>query len=99
MGNKIRHIALTTENPDNTDVQIPVKAFIPISFMEWSGWNKEHDEFMAISTWLYTILEPDNPPSMFYMPPIMAVTWFGFQMWLLWMTKRTRKMDAEGKVQ
>ncbi len=90
--------SLTTENPDNTDVQIPVKAFIPISFMEWSGWNKEHDEFMAISTWLYTILEPDNPPSMFYMPPIMAVTWFGFQMWLLWMTKRTRKMDAEGKV-
>ncbi|MCH6581305.1 MAG: hypothetical protein IH802_13250 [Nitrospinae bacterium] len=89
---------LMTENPDKTDVQIPIKTYIPIAFMEWSGWAKEHDEYMAISTWLYTILEPDLPKSLLYMPPIMATAWFGFQMWLVWMTKRTRKMDAEGKV-
>ncbi len=90
--------SLTTENPDRTDVQIPIKTYIPIAFMEWSGWAKEHDESMAMSTWLYTILEPDLPKSLVYMPPIMATVWFGFQMWLVWMTKRTRKMDAEGKV-
>lgn len=90
--------SLTTENPDRTDVQIPVKTYIPIAFMEWSGWAKEHDEYMAISTWLYTILEPELPKSLVYMPPIMATAWFGFQMWLVWMTKRTRKMAAEGKV-
>ena len=90
--------SLTTENPDKTDVQIPVKAFIPLSFMQWSGWDKEHDEHMAISTWCYTILEPDNPASMVYMPPILGVAFFGFQMWLVWMTKRTRKMASEGKV-
>ena len=53
---------------------------------------------MAMSTWLYTILEPDLPKSLVYMPPIMATVWFGFQMWFVWMTKRTRKMAAEGKV-
>ncbi len=90
--------SLETENPDKTDVQIPVETYIPVSFMQWTGWNKEHDEYMAISTWVYTILEPDNPASMYYMPPIIGVAFFGFQMWLLWMTKRTRKMDAEGKV-
>jgi len=89
--------SLKTENPDKTDVQIPIKTYVPISFMEWSGWAKEHDEYMAISTWLYTILEPKLPKSLVYMPPIMAVVWFGFQMWLVWMTKRTRKMHAEGK--
>lgn len=89
--------SLKTENPDKTDVQIPIKTYVPISFMEWSGWAKEHDEYMAISTWLYTILEPELPKSLVYMPPIMAVVWFGFQMWLVWMTKRTRKMHAEGK--
>lgn len=90
--------SLTTENPDRTDVQIPIKTYIPIAFMQWSGWAKEHDESMAISTWLYTILEPELPKSLVYMPPIMATVWFGFQMWLVWMTKRTRKMAAEGKV-
>jgi hypothetical protein len=90
--------SLITDNPDKTDVQIPVKSFIPISFMQWSGWDKEHDEHMAISTWCYTILEPDKPASMVYMPPILGVAFFGFQMWLVWMTKRTRKMAAEGKV-
>lgn len=90
--------SLMTENPDKTDVQIPIKTYIPIAFMEWSGWAQEHDEHMAISTWLYTILEPDLPKSLVYMPPIMATAWFGFQMWLVWMTKRTRKMAAEGKV-
>lgn len=90
--------SLKTENPDNTDVQIPTKTFIPVSFLQWSGWDKEHDEHMAISTWYYTILVPDDPASMLYMPPILGVVFFGFQMWLVWMTKRTRKMDAEGKV-
>ena len=90
--------SLETENPDKTDVQIPIETYIPVSFMEWSGWGKEHDEHMAISTWVYTLLEPDKPASMYYMPPILGVAFFGFQMWLLWMTKRTRKMAAEGKV-
>ena len=90
--------SLETENPDKTDVQIKVESYIPIAFMQWSGWGKEHDEYMAISTWVYTILEPDNPASMFYMPPILGVAFFGFQMWLVWMTKRTRRMAAEGKV-
>ena len=90
--------SLTTENPDKTDVQIPTKTFIPVSFLQWSGWDKEHDEHMAISTWYYTILVPQNPASMMYMPPILGVAFFGFQMWLVWMTKRTRRMAAEGKV-
>jgi len=90
--------SLVTENPDKTDVQIPTQTFIPVSFLQWSGWDKEHDEHMAISTWYYTILVPDNPASMFYMPPILGVAFFGFQMWLVWMTKRTRRMAAEGKV-
>jgi mono/diheme cytochrome c family protein len=90
--------SLTTENPNKTDVQIPTKTFIPVSFLQWSGWDKEHDEHMAISTWYYTILVPQDPASMYYMPPILGVAFFGFQMWLVWMTKRTRKMAAEGKV-
>lgn len=90
--------SLVTENPDKTDVQIPTQTFIPVSFLEWSGWDKEHDEHMAISTWYYTILVPQNPASMIYMPPILGVAFFGFQMWLVWMTKRTRRMAAEGKV-
>ena len=90
--------SLETENPNKTDVQIPTKTFIPVSFLQWSGWDKEHDEHMAISTWYYTILVPQNPASIYYMPPILGVSFFGFQMWLVWMTKRTRKMAAEGKV-
>lgn len=90
--------SLKTENPDKTDVQINVESYIPVAFMQWSGWAKEHDEHTAISTWVYTLLEPEAPDSMYYMPPILAVTFFGFQMWLLWMTKRTRRMAAEGKV-
>jgi mono/diheme cytochrome c family protein len=89
--------SLATENPNKTDVQLPVANYVPISFMEWSGWNKEHDEHMAISTWVYTILEPALPESLVYMPPIMAVAFFGFQWWLVWMTKRTRSMVKEGK--
>jgi hypothetical protein len=90
--------SLNTENPDKTDVQIPTQTFIPVSFLQWSGWDKEHDEHMAISTWYYTILVPQSPASMMYMPPILGAAFFGFQMWLVWMTKRTRKMAAEGKV-
>ncbi len=90
--------SLKTENPDKTDVQIPVQTFVPVSFLQWSGWDKEHDEHMAISTWYYTILVPPDPASMLYMPPILGVAFFGFQMWLVWMTKRTRRMAAEGKV-
>ena len=90
--------SLTTENPNKMDVQIPTETFIPVSFLQWSGWDKEHDEHMAISTWYYTILVPQNPASMYYMPPILGVAFFGFQMWLVWMTKRTRRMAAEGKV-
>ena len=52
---------------------------------------------MAISTWYYTILEPPLPDSLYYMPPIMAVVFVCFQGWLVWMTKRTRKMFDEGK--
>ncbi len=88
--------SLTTENPDKTDVQIPVATYIPVSFFQWSGWDKEHDEHMAISTWVYTILEPALPASLNYMPPIMAVAFFGFQMWLVRMTKRTRQMVKDG---
>ncbi|MFQ5481616.1 MAG: c-type cytochrome [Nitrospinaceae bacterium] len=89
--------SLTTENPDKTDVQIPTAGYVPISFMQWSGFDKEHDEHMAISTWVYTILEPPLPCSLVYMPPIMAVVFFGFQMWLVRMTRRTKEMLKEGK--
>ncbi len=88
---------LENENLE-TDVQIPVKTFIPVAFIEWSGDNKEQDEFMAISTWYYTILEPPLPVTLYYMPPIMAGAFVVFQVWLVWMTKRTRKMYDEGKV-
>lgn len=87
--------ALTTEG--EFDVQIPSEKFIPVSFFQWSGRNKEKDEHMAISTWYYTILEPPLPDSLYYMPPIMAVVFIGLQGWLVWMTKRTRKMFEEGK--
>jgi len=80
------------------DVQIPTEQFIPVAFMQWSGWDKEANETMAISTWYYTILKPALPKSLYYMPPIMAVIFVGFQGWLIWMTKRTRKMYDEGKV-
>jgi mono/diheme cytochrome c family protein len=80
------------------DVQIPTEQFIPVSFLQWSGWDKEKDEHMAISTWYYTILKPALPASLYYMPPIMAVVFVCFQGWLVWMTKRTRKMYDEGKV-
>jgi mono/diheme cytochrome c family protein len=88
--------ALTTEG--DMDVQIPAETFIPVAFMQWSGHDKEIDEHMAISTWYYTILEPPLPDSLYYMPPIMAVIFVGLQGWLVWMTKRTRKMYADGKV-
>jgi mono/diheme cytochrome c family protein len=88
---------LETENKE-TDVQIPTEKFIPVSFMQWAGDDKEKDEHMAISTWYYTILKPALPKSLYYMPPIMAVVFFTFQGWLVWMTKRTRKMYDEGKV-
>lgn len=87
---------LTTEG--EFDVQIPTEKFIPISFMQWAGRDKEKDEHMAISTWYYTILKPALPASLYYMPPIMAVIFVCFQGWLVWMTKRTRKMYDEGKV-
>jgi len=80
------------------DVQIPTEQFIPVSFMQWSGRDKEKDETMAISTWYYTILKPALPASLYYMPPIMAVVFVCFQGWLVWMTKRTRKMYDEGKM-
>ena len=89
--------SLTTEGED--DVQIPQEKFIPVSFMQWAGWDKEHDEHMAISTWYYTILKPALPDSLYYMPPIIAAIFICFQGWLVWMTKRTRKMYDEGKVQ
>ena len=89
--------SLTTEGAD--DVQIPSEQFIPVSFMQWAGWDKEHDEHMAISTWYYTILKPALPDSLYYMPPIIAAIFICFQGWLVWMTKRTRKMYDEGKVQ
>jgi DMSO reductase family type II enzyme heme b subunit len=80
------------------DVQIPTEQFIPVSFLQWSGRDKEKDETMAISTWYYTILKPALPASLYYMPPIMAVVFVCFQGWLVWMTKRTRKMYDEGKI-
>jgi mono/diheme cytochrome c family protein len=89
--------SLTTEGAD--DVQIPSEQFIPVSFMQWAGWDKEHDEHMAISTWYYTILKPALPASLYYMPPIIAAVFICFQGWLVWMTKRTRKMYDAGKVQ
>ena len=88
--------ALTTEG--DMDVQIPAEEFIPVAFMQWAGWDKEKDEHQAISTWYYTILEPPLPDSLYYMPPIMAVVFVGLQGWLVWMTKRTRKMYTDGKV-
>ena len=88
--------ALTTDG--EMDVQIPAESFIPVGFMQWAGWDKEKDEHQAISTWYYTILEPPLPDSLYYMPPIMAVVFVGLQGWLVWMTKRTRKMYADGKV-
>ncbi len=89
---------LTTDNPNKTDVQLPTEKYVPVSFMEWSGWDKEHDEHMAISTWVYTLLEPPVPlGKMYMMAAIMGTAFFGFQMWLVWMTKRTRKMYDEGK--
>ena len=89
--------SLTTEGAD--DVQIPSEQFIPVSFMQWAGWDKEHDEHMAISTWYYTILKPALPASLYYMPPIIAAVFICIQGWLGWMTKRTRKMYDAGKVQ
>ncbi len=80
------------------DVQIPTETFIPVAFMQWAGRDKEKDEIMAISTWYYTILKPALPQSLYYMPPIMAVIFVCFQGWMVWMTKRTRKMYDEGKV-
>ncbi len=80
------------------DVQIPTEKFIPVSFMQWAGRDKEKDEHMAISTWYYTILKPALPASLYYMPPIMAAIFVCFQGWVVWMTKRTRKMYDEGKV-
>lgn len=88
--------SMETPNKD-TDVQIPSQKFIPVSFMEWSGANQEKNEHMAISTWYYTILEPPIPQSIYYIPPIMAVSFLCFEGWLVWMTKRTRKMYDEGK--
>jgi len=90
------HRALTTDG--EMDVQIPPEQFVPVSFFQWAGDDKEKDEHMAISTWYYTILEPPLPDSLYYMPPIMAVVFVGLQGWLVWMTKRTRKMYADGKV-
>jgi mono/diheme cytochrome c family protein len=87
---------LETGNKD-TDVQIPTEKFIPVSFMEWSGFNKEINEHMAISTWYYTILEPPVPDSIYYLPPILAVAFLGFEGWLVWMTRRTRAMYSNGK--
>ena len=87
--------SLTTEG--EFDVQIPLEKFIPVAFLQWAGQDKEKDENMAISTWYYTILEPPLPDSLYYMPPIMAVVFIGLQGWLVWMTKRTRKMFEEGK--
>ncbi len=87
---------LTTDG--EFDVQIPTEKFIPVSFMQWAGRDKEADEHMAISTWYYTILKPALPASLYYMPPIMAVIFVCFQGWLIWMTKRARKMYDEGKI-
>ncbi len=89
--------SLTNDNKE-TDVQIPSETFIPVSFMQWSGYDNEKDEHQALSTWLYTILEPPVPDSIYYMPPIAAAIFICFQGWLVWMTKRTRKMWDEGKM-
>jgi len=89
--------SLTNDNKE-TDVQIPAETFIPVSFMQWSGYDNEKDEHQALSTWLYTILEPPVPDSIYYMPPITAAIFICFQGWLVWMTKRTRKMWDEGKM-
>ncbi len=88
--------SLETENKE-TDVQIFQETFIPVSFFQWSGADKEKDEHNALSTWVYTILEPPVPDSIYYMPPIMAVIFIGLEGWLVWMTNRTRKMYKEGK--
>ena len=80
------------------DVQIPIEKFIPVAFLQWAGRDKEKDEHMAISTWYYTILKPALPQSLYYMPPIIAAIFVCFQGWVIWMTKRTRKMYDEGKV-
>ncbi len=89
--------ALTTEG--DMDVQIPAEEFIPVAFMQWSGWDKEIDEHMAVSTWYYTILEPQvDTGQMLTMSFIMAGIFVGLQGWLVWMTNRTRKMYADGKV-
>jgi len=89
--------ALTTEG--DMDVQIPAEEFIPVAFMQWSGWDKEIDEHMAVSTWYYTILEPEvDTGQMLTMSFMMAGIFVGLQGWLVWMTNRTRKMYAEGKV-
>jgi len=80
------------------DVQIPIEKFIPVAFMQWAGRDKEKDEHMAISTWYYTILKPALPQSLYYMPPIIAAIFVCFQGWVIWMTKRTRKMYDEGKI-
>ncbi len=90
------HRSLATDG--DMDVQIPAETFIPVAFMQWAGDDKEKDEHMAISTWYYTILEPPLPDSLYYMPPIMAIIFVGLQGWLVWMTQRTRKMYADGKV-
>jgi mono/diheme cytochrome c family protein len=88
--------SLTTDG--EFDVQIPSEQFIPVAFMQWAGRNKEHDEHMSISTWYYTILKPALPASRLYMPPIIAAIFICFQGWVVWMTKRTRKMYDEGKI-
>ena len=88
---------LTTDG--DMDVQIPPESFIPVAFMQWSGWDKEIDEHMAVSTWYYTILEPQvDVGQMLTMSFIMAGVFVGLQGWLVWMTNRTRKMYADGKV-
>jgi mono/diheme cytochrome c family protein len=89
--------ALTTDS--DMDVQIPAEEFIPIAFMQWAGWDKEIDEHMAVSTWYYTILEPPvDTGHMLTMSFIMGGIFVGLQGWLVWMTNRTRKMYADGKV-
>ena len=89
--------ALTTDG--DMDVQIPAEEFIPVAFMQWAGWDKEIDEHMAVSTWYYTILEPPvDTGHMLTMSFIMGGVFVGLQGWLVWMTNRTRKMYADGKV-
>ena len=89
--------ALTTDG--DMDVQIPPESFIPVAFMQWSGFDKEIDEHMAVSTWYYTILEPEvDTGHMLTMSFIMGGIFVGLQGWLVWMTNRTRKMYADGKV-